>query len=116
VPVPALADSSVVPYLKDAHAVALMPQLVQSLAKVDADYDLLFGPHARAHGELFERVSLDLEGGAGGDPAAFAGTRSLLPGERALGRRLVDRWVNATEEGAFTIQPSLLRLVVETAP
>ncbi len=63
VPVPPPADSSVVPYLTGADAEALMPQLVKSLSEVNANYDALLAPHARAHASLFERVSLDLESG-----------------------------------------------------
>ena len=46
-------------------AKALLPQLKDSLAGVCADYDALFAPHALAHAELFNRVSLDLGGCAG---------------------------------------------------
>lgn len=63
VAVPPLADSSVVPFLKDADADALMPQLAKSMATVYASYDALFAPHARSHAALFERVSLDLKSG-----------------------------------------------------
>ncbi len=63
-PVPPLADSSVVAYLKADDAVALMPELKKSLAGVAADYSRLLAPHAKAHGALFNRVALDLGGGA----------------------------------------------------
>ena len=63
-PVPALAESSVVAYRAREDADALMPQLMQSLASVPTDYDELFAPHAKAHGALFNRVALDLGGGA----------------------------------------------------
>jgi hypothetical protein len=61
-PVPPLAESSVVPYLKDEDALALMPQLVKSLDAVQDGYDRLFAPHAKAHAALFERVTLVLGG------------------------------------------------------
>ena len=64
---PALADSSVVAYRKNTDAAALLPQLKESLAGVRADYDALFASHAKAHGALFNRVTLDL--GGGGDSA-----------------------------------------------
>jgi len=63
-PAPPLADSSVVAYQKVDDAAALMPELKNSLAGVPADYGLLFAPHAKAHGALFNRVVLDLGGGA----------------------------------------------------
>ena len=63
-PVPALADSSVVAYRTTADAKALLPQLRDSLAGVEADYAALLTPHAKAHGALFNRVALDLGGGA----------------------------------------------------
>lgn len=63
-PNPPLADSSVVPFRKDEDATALMPQLLASLSSVKADYSTLFQPHAEAHAALFERVTLDLMGGA----------------------------------------------------
>jgi alpha-L-fucosidase 2 len=63
-PGPSLADSSVVPYLKDADALVLMPQLVESLKAVESSYEALFASHAKAHGALFERVSIDLGGNA----------------------------------------------------
>lgn len=61
---PALADSSVVAYLTNEDAAALLPQLKQSLENVSASYDELLRPHAKAHGALFNRVTLDLGGGA----------------------------------------------------
>ena len=64
VPAPALGESSVVAYRSNADADALLPKLKESLAGVDADYGRLFAPHAKAHGELFNRVTLDLGGGA----------------------------------------------------
>ncbi|MCX7047235.1 MAG: glycoside hydrolase N-terminal domain-containing protein [Candidatus Sumerlaeota bacterium] len=63
-PVPPLADSSVVAYASANDAQALMPQLKKSLADVRPDYAQLLAPHAKAHGELFNRVTLDLQGGA----------------------------------------------------
>ncbi len=63
-PAPPLAESSVVAYRATEDAQALRPQLKQSLAEVGADYTALFTPHAAAHRALFDRVSLDLGGGA----------------------------------------------------
>jgi hypothetical protein len=63
-PAPPLAESSVVAYRNADDAAALLPQLQQSLAGIRADYDALFTPHAKAHGALFTRVTLDLGGGA----------------------------------------------------
>ena len=62
-PTPALADSSVVAYLTTEDAKALLPQLTSSLANIPGDYASLLEPHAKAHAALFNRVSLDLEGG-----------------------------------------------------
>ncbi|NBV48438.1 MAG: hypothetical protein EBR95_05220 [Verrucomicrobia bacterium] len=63
-PAPPLADSSVVAYLNEADSRALLPQLKAALAAVSTDYEALLAPHAKAHGELFGRVTLDLGGGA----------------------------------------------------
>ncbi len=63
-PVPALADSSVVAYQRAEDARTLLPELKQSLVIVQPDYDALFAPHAKEHGALFSRVTLDLGGGA----------------------------------------------------
>jgi hypothetical protein len=63
-PAPPLAQSSVVAYRSQSEAAVLLPQLKQSLARVSADCELLREPHARAHGELFNRVTLDLGGGS----------------------------------------------------
>jgi hypothetical protein len=63
-PVPAQADSSVVAYLAADDAKALMPLLKKSLAGVHPDYSGLLAPHAKAHAALFNRVALDLGGGA----------------------------------------------------
>lgn len=62
-PVPALSDSSVVPYLNKEDAVALMAQLVASLKTLVPNYDRLFKAHQVEHAKLFDRVSLDLTGG-----------------------------------------------------
>jgi len=63
-PVPPLADSSVVPYLSAEDARVLLDQVKQSVAGLPADYATLFTPHAEAHGALFNRVKLDVGGGA----------------------------------------------------
>lgn len=41
----------------------LLPDLKEHLSSLPADYRKLFLPHAKAHGELFSRVTLDLGGG-----------------------------------------------------
>ena len=41
----------------------LLADIRESLTNLPADYVKLFTPHARAHGELFKRVSLDVGGG-----------------------------------------------------
>ena len=43
---------------------SLLPRLKKSLAAVAPDYARLFAPHAKAHGVLFNRVTLNLGGGA----------------------------------------------------
>ena len=63
-PVPALVENSVVAYATTSDAAALLPQLKDSLARVRGDYAALFAPHVMAHGALFNRVTLDLGGGA----------------------------------------------------
>lgn len=63
-PAPPLPDSSVVAYRSEEESRALLPQLKTSLATVGTDYEALLAPHAKAHGELFHRVTLDLGGGA----------------------------------------------------
>ena len=63
-PAPPLADSSVVAYQTADDAKALMPLLTSSLAGVRGDYAGLLEPHAKAHAGLFNRVTLDLGGGA----------------------------------------------------
>ena len=45
----------------------LTAEIAESLAELPADYDALLARHARIHGELFSRVSLDLGGGADRD-------------------------------------------------
>jgi hypothetical protein len=62
-PAPPLADSSVVAYRAPEDARALLPKLKDTLTALPADYAKLFEPHAKAHGELFHRVTLDLAGG-----------------------------------------------------
>jgi hypothetical protein len=62
--VPALADSSVVAYRTADEAQALTAKLKESLAGVSGDYAALLAPQALAHGALFNRVVLDLGGGA----------------------------------------------------
>ncbi|MEI7732600.1 MAG: glycoside hydrolase N-terminal domain-containing protein [Verrucomicrobiota bacterium] len=63
-PAPALAESSVVAYRQAEDAAKLMPALKKSLAGLRDDYARLFAPHAKLHGELFNRVTLDIGGGA----------------------------------------------------
>jgi hypothetical protein len=63
-PVPPLADSSVVAYQAVDDAKSLLPRVKESLAGVRPDYATLLAPHAAAHAALFNRVSLDLGGGA----------------------------------------------------
>lgn len=63
-PAPPLADSSVVAYQTADDSKALLPQLKSSLAAVPGDYAALLEPHAKAHAKLFNRVRLDLYGGA----------------------------------------------------
>jgi hypothetical protein len=63
-PNPPLADSSVVAYRSADESAALLPALKDSLAAVPADYAALLAPHAAAHAALFDRVRLDLGGGA----------------------------------------------------
>jgi alpha-L-fucosidase 2 len=62
-PVPALAESSVVAYRATADAEALLPQLKESFAGLQTEYEALLSPHALAHAALFDRVVLDLGGG-----------------------------------------------------
>ncbi len=41
-----------------------LPRLRSDLGRLSADYDALLRPHAKVHGELFNRVTLDVGGGA----------------------------------------------------
>jgi alpha-L-fucosidase 2 len=63
-PAPAPAESSVVAYRAPRDAAALLPQLKASLAGLWTGYEALLSSHAAAHGALFDRVALDLGGGA----------------------------------------------------
>ena len=45
------------------HKTNHLPEMKKTLAKLPADYDALFRPHAKVHGELFSRVRLDLHAG-----------------------------------------------------
>ena len=42
-----------------------LEQIKAALAKLPANYEQLLEPHAREHAEIFNRVKLDLDGGAG---------------------------------------------------
>ena len=63
VPAPGLGESSVVAYLNQEQAAELMPKIRGGLERLPADYAALLAPHAKVHGELMGRVSLDLGGG-----------------------------------------------------
>ena len=63
VPAPGLGESSVVAYLNQEQAAELMPKIRAGLERLPADYAALLAPHAKVHGELMGRVSLDLGGG-----------------------------------------------------
>jgi hypothetical protein len=63
VPAPGLGESSVVAYLNPKQAAELMPKIRAGLERLPADYAALLAPHAKVHGELMGRVSLDLGGG-----------------------------------------------------
>ncbi|MEI7900757.1 MAG: NPCBM/NEW2 domain-containing protein [bacterium] len=63
-PAPPLADSSVVAYRTAEAAGSLLPKVCAATASLPTDYGALFAPHAAAHGALFNRVTLDLGGGA----------------------------------------------------
>ncbi len=60
-------------YLDDAGA-ADRASLRKALAKLPDDYDELLAPHAAVHGEMFNRVTLDL----GGDPESALASEALL--------------------------------------
>jgi alpha-L-fucosidase 2 len=62
-PAPALAESSVVAYTEAEAAKALVPLVRDYLGTLSVDYATLMSPHAKIHGELFNRVKLDLGGG-----------------------------------------------------
>jgi hypothetical protein len=52
------------PNFGPGHTTNCLPKMKQHLVGLPSDYDALLGPHAKVHGELFSRVSLDLGGGA----------------------------------------------------
>jgi len=60
----AWATSPNSPHFAAGHKTNLLAETKASLSKLPADYDALLKPHARAHADLFDRVSLDLGGGA----------------------------------------------------
>lgn len=62
-PIPALSETSVVPYRTTEDAAALLPRIVRLLKMLETDYDALFATHQKQHAELFDRVSIDLGGG-----------------------------------------------------
>jgi hypothetical protein len=64
VPAPATAESSVTAYRAAKDATALLPKVKAGLAALPADYAALLAPHAKAHGALFNRTTLDVGGGA----------------------------------------------------
>lgn len=91
--VPPLAESSVVAYRAADDAAALLPLMVASLGDVPTDYGRLLTPHASEHGALFNRVTLDLGGGAdrartSEDLLEVAGREQRLPA--ALTEKLYD--------------------------
>lgn len=63
-PAPPLADSSVVAYCTAEAAESLLPKVCSAISSLQPDYAALFDPHSVAHGALFNRVKLDLGGGA----------------------------------------------------
>ena len=94
-PAPHFAASSVVAYGKDSDASALLPQVRASLEKISSDCAALFAAHAKVHGELFNRVSVDFGGSeadrrkSGEDLLAMAKKDSRLP------MALLERMYNA---------------------
>jgi hypothetical protein len=45
-------------------ATSRIPDLKESLGRVEPDFEALLAPHAKQHGEIFSRMRLDLGGGA----------------------------------------------------
>ncbi len=72
-----------------------MKRLKESLAGLPAEYDALFLPHAKAHGEIFNRVTVDL----GGTPAerglATEPLLALAKKENRLPAALLERMYDA---------------------
>lgn len=62
----------------------LATEIRKSLVALPTEYDTLFRPHAKVHGELFHRVKLDLGGGADRDVS------SEVLMERAAGEKKID--------------------------
>jgi len=52
------------PHFGPGHKTSYLADMREQLGRLPADYDALFNPHAKIHGELFSRVKLDLHGGA----------------------------------------------------
>lgn len=52
------------PYFKGEYTTNNLPEMKQLLAGLQSDYVKLFTPHAKEHGALYNRVSVDLGGGA----------------------------------------------------
>ena len=78
-----------------ANQPAPLADLKQSLAKLSMDYEVLLKPHAKAHGNIFNRVTVDL----GGTPAERAmATEPLLDlaqKENRLPAALLERMYDA---------------------
>ena len=69
----------------------LLPEMKPVLASLPADYAKLFAPHARAHGKLYQRVAIDLDGGldrqlTSEELLARAAKEGMMP--KALAERL----------------------------
>ena len=58
------ATSPAHPDFRGAYPTNRLPEMKQALAGLRPDYAALFAPHAKAHGALYNRVAIDLGGGA----------------------------------------------------
>ena len=72
-----------------------MEDLKQALAGLPADYDALFLPHAKAHGEIFNRVTVDLGGAPAERALATEPLLDLAKKESRLPAALLERMYDA---------------------
>jgi alpha-L-fucosidase 2 len=82
------------PYFRTGYTTNQLHAMKKTLTDLQSDYHKLFTPHIKAHGELYNRVSLDL----GGGKDRLQTSEELLAravSERAMSKALAERLYNA---------------------